>query len=109
EWLVSTRLLSAGILILIYSRMVKKDNIFAIIRNSKDLIQLVLFSIFGMVGVQYLFFKAIEVSSASVATILQFTAPLFVYFYMLLRGEKHLKVQELFLVFTTFFGVLLIV
>ncbi|ALV21473.1 DMT family transporter [Carnobacterium antarcticum] len=109
EWLVSTRLLSAGILILLYSSMVKKDNIFAIIRNSKDLIQLALFSIFGMVGVQYLFFKTIEVSSASVATILQFTAPLFVYFYMLLRGEKHLKVQELFLVFTTFFGVLLIV
>lgn len=109
EWLVSTRLLSAGILILIYSGMVKKDNIFAIIRSSKDLIQLLLFSIFGMVGVQYLFFKTIEVTSASVATILQFTAPLFVYFYMLLRKEKQLKVGELFLVFATFFGVLLIV
>lgn len=109
EWLVSIRLLFSGMLLLIYNGVIKREAIFSILRNRKDFVSLLLFSIFGMVGVQYLFFKAIEGSSASLATILQFTAPIFVYFYLLFKKEKQLNFIELSLVFLTFFGVLLIV
>lgn len=109
EWLVSTRLLTAGCLLLVYSRFIRKDNIFAAWCRWGDFLQLLLFSLVGMTGVQYFFFKAIEVSSASLATILQFTGPIFVYFYMLFSKEKHLNLRELILVMLTFFGVLLIV
>lgn len=109
EWLVSTRLTMSGLLILAYSAMLRKDPIFFIFRNKKHILQLLLFSLVGMVGVQYLFFKAIEVSSASLATILQFTAPIFVYLYTLISREKKLYATEFTLVLATFFGVLLIV
>ena len=85
EWLVSTRLLMAGILILFYSHAVKREGIFVIFRQKRDIIRLLLFAVFGMVACQYLFFKAIEMSSASLAAILQFTAPIFVYLYMLYK------------------------
>ena len=62
-----------------------------------------------MVGVQYLFFKTIEISSASLATILQFTAPIFVYLWLLISKEKKFNLGEFSLVLLTFFGVLLIV
>lgn len=109
EWLVSTRLTMAGLLILTYSSILRKDPIFFIFKNKKHVLQLFLFSLVGMVGVQYLFFKAIEVSSASLATILQFTAPIFVYLYTLINREKKLYATEFALVLATFFGVLLIV
>lgn len=109
EWLVSTRLLMAGILILFYSRAVKREDIFGIFRESGDVIRLLLFAVFGMVSCQYLFFKAIEVSSASLAAILQFTAPIFVYLYMLIKKEKRFNPAEGGLVLATFAGVLLIV
>lgn len=109
EWLVSTRLLLAGGMVLVFSSFIRRDKIFAVFRNHGDLLRLLLFSWMGMAGVQYFFFKAIEVSSASLATILQFTGPIFVYIYMLLTKEKRLDLRELFLVVLTFFGVLLIV
>lgn len=109
EWLVSARLLIAGILVLGYSHFLKRDDIFSPWRVRGDFLQLLLFSLVGMAGVQYFFFKAIEVSSASLATILQFTGPIFVYFYMLFSKEKRLRLRELILVLLTFFGVLLIV
>jgi len=109
EWLVSTRLLMAGILILFYSRAVKREAIFGIFRESGDVIRLLLFAVFGMVSCQYLFFKAIEVSIASLAAILQFTAPIFVYLYMLMKKEKRFNPAEGGLVLATFAGVLLIV
>lgn len=109
EWLVSTRLLMAGILILIYSSAVKREDIFGIFHEKGDAIRLLLFAVFGMVSCQYLFFKAIEVSSASLAAILQFTAPIFVYLYMLIKKEKRFNPAEGGLVLATFAGVLLIV
>ena len=109
EWLVSTRLLMAGILILFYSHAVKREGIFVIFRQKRDIIRLLLFAVFGMVACQYLFFKAIEMSSASLAAILQFTAPIFVYLYMLVKKEKRFNPAEGGLVLATFAGVLLIV
>ncbi|AMB99474.1 hypothetical protein AWM75_05455 [Aerococcus urinaehominis] len=109
EWLVSTRLLFAGLCILLYASFFKKENIFKIFKSGSDIIQLLMFALLGMVGVQYLFFKTIEISGAATATILQFTSPIFIYLYQLLRGEKRIKLIELFLIILTVFGVVLIV
>lgn len=109
EWLVSTRLLAAGILILAYSSIIVKNDIFVIFKTKKDFIQLFLFGIVGMIGCQYLFFKTIETSGAAAATILQFTSPIVVYFYLLINKEKKFNFGELLFVLAAFFGVLLIV
>lgn len=109
EWLVSIRLVFAGILILLYSALIKREKVFDIIKNKADLLQLIAFAVLGMVGVQYLFFKTIETSSASLATILQFTAPIFVYLWLLITREKTFNLGEFSLVLLTFLGVFLIV
>lgn len=109
EWLVGTRLLFSGILILSYSRLVQKENIMLPFTKWKTTRKLLVFSLFGMIGVQYLFYKGIELSNASTATILQFSAPIFVYAYTVIAGEKKATIKEIILVFLTFFGVLLIV
>lgn len=109
EWLVGTRLLFSGILILSYSRLVQKENIMLPFTKWETTRKLLVFSLFGMIGVQYLFYKGIELSNASTATILQFSAPIFVYAYTVIAGEKKATIKEIILVFLTFFGVLLIV
>lgn len=109
EWLVGIRLLFSGILILGYSFFVNKENILLPFYQRKTALKLVIFSLFGMIGVQYFFYKGIELGNASTATILQFAAPIFVYAYTVLAGEKKATLREIVLVLFTFFGVLLIV
>ncbi|WP_086347799.1 DMT family transporter [Enterococcus sp. 9E7_DIV0242] len=108
EALVSMRMLFAGMLILLYTTIVRKEKIFAVFQNKSDTISLLLFGIVGMVGCQFFFFKSIAINGASLATILQFTSPIVIYFYLLLRKENKLNVVEIFLIFLTFFGVMLI-
>lgn len=109
EWLVGIRLLFSGILILGYSFFVNKENILLPFYQRKTALKLIIFSLFGMIGVQYFFYKGIELGNASTATILQFAAPIFVYAYTVLAGEKKATLREIVLVLFTFFGVLLIV
>lgn len=109
EWVVGTRLLGAGIIILLYSTFIKKEKIFSIFKSKKDTGMLLLFALFGMSGCQYLFFLSIEKNGAGLATILQFTSPIFIYLYLVLRKEKKLLLQELFYIILAFVGVFLIV
>ncbi|OTN88549.1 hypothetical protein A5819_001030 [Enterococcus sp. 7E2_DIV0204] len=109
EWVVGTRLLGAGIIILLYSILIKKEKIFSIFKSSKDMSILFLFALIGMSGCQYLFFLSIEKNGAGLATILQFTSPIFIYLYLVLKKEKKMFLQELFYIMLTFLGVFLVV
>lgn len=109
EWVVGTRLLLAGVLILLYAGLVLKQNVFAIFMKAKDLVSLLLFSSIGMVSCQYLFFLSIGTNGAGLATILQFTSPIFIYVYLVLRKEKQVYPRELLYIAFAFVGVFLIV
>ncbi|MDT2758979.1 DMT family transporter [Enterococcus xiangfangensis] len=107
EWLASTRLLAAGGLltgISLFQRSVPRKNF-----SSKDLLSLVLFSLIGMLGVQYTYFKAIQYSGAAIATILQFTGPIFIFIFLVLHKEKRINLRETALLIVTFISVFLIV
>lgn len=81
EFMLAVRLIIAGIFILGLLMSQKKD-IFLIWRSRYFATQLVIFSVLGMVGLQYTFVKSIEVSNAIVATLLQFLAPIFIVIYV---------------------------
>lgn len=107
EWLASVRLLIAGLLLTglsFFQRNVPRKKF-----SSKDLFSLVLFSLIGMLGVQYTYFKAIQYSGAAIATILQFTGPIFIFIFLVLNKEKKIKWLEVLLMLATFVGVFLIV
>lgn len=108
EWLVSTRLLVSGILLFLLTLISKKKE--GLLRiGSKDIISLLLFSIIGMLGVQYTYFKTIQYSGTAVATILQFTGPIFIFLYLVIRKEKRANVVEFLLLLGAFFGIFVIV
>lgn len=109
EWVVGTRLLLAGVVILIYVHCGLKQNIFNIFKSRESIIKLCLFSLIGMIGCQYLFFLSIGTNGAGLATILQFTSPIFIYLYLVLKKEKSVQPKELMYIAFTIIGVLLIV
>ncbi|RLK63498.1 EamA family transporter [Atopobacter sp. AH10] len=109
EWVVSNRLVYAGVLILAYAKLIMGQKICRVFKQKKDASSLLAFALIGMAGVQYLFFKAIESSGAALAAILQFTAPIFIYLYQLLAREKALYWKEFLLILGAVFGVGLMV
>lgn len=108
EWVVSNRLFVSAVLILLYC-LFKGFDLFSILKSWKNIFDLIVLGIVGYIGLQYLFFVTVELAGASLATILQFTAPAFVYLWLLLRGKKRPNVAELSLVVLVFVGVVLIV
>ncbi|GCF94950.1 permease [Enterococcus florum] len=108
EWLVSTRLLISGILLTLLTVVSEKEKLSRLVRSS-DVVSLLLFSIVGMLGVQYTYFKAIQYSGAAIATILQFTGPIFIFLYLVSQKEKSANLAEFFLLILTFSGIFFIV
>jgi drug/metabolite transporter (DMT)-like permease len=106
NWLVVTRLLIAGLGLLFFSRIVGKQNIWIVWKNKNDLLQLVLFGIVGMLGVQYTYFAAIEHGNAATATVLQYLAPVLIALYLCIRVRslpvKHEVIAIIFALCGTF-------
>ncbi|MBO0458067.1 EamA family transporter [Enterococcus hulanensis] len=107
EWLASVRLLTAGVLLTglnLFQRKGPRRKF-----SPSDFFSLLLFSLIGMLGVQYTYFKAIQYSGAAIATILQFTGPIFIFIFLVMNKEKKINFVEVLLMAATFLGVFLIV
>lgn len=95
EWLVVIRLLASGLILLLYALMKDKQEIWAIWKSKHSILSLLLFSIIGMLGVQYTYFAAIKYGNAATATILQYLSPVIVTCYLALRTKKMPNLQEI--------------
>lgn len=109
EWLVVTRLLSSGAILLFFSSIVKKQNIWSIWKNNRDLVALILFGIFGMLGVQYTYFIAIQYGNAASATVLQYLAPVLITCYLCIQTKKFPAKYEVTAVLLALVGTFLLV
>lgn len=109
EWLVVVRLLSSGLLLLLYDALKNRAGSFAIWRSPADRRQLLLFAVFGMLSVQYTYFAAIRYGNAATATILQYLMPVIIVCYFALRCWKLPRTLEIVSVFLAVFGTLLLV
>ena len=87
-WLVSWRLILAGVLLVGIAFMQKNSDAVAIWKKPKDVFQLLVFAILGMVTVQYTYFYSIQLSNAATATVLQYTGPLFVVAFYALKNRR---------------------
>ena len=108
DWLVSTRTLISGILLFMVVIFIEKKSILKPLKNKKDFIGIILFGTAGMYLVQYTYFKTIELSNVSFATILQFTAPFFIFIYESIKNKKVPAVSTVILLFMTVLGVVFI-
>ena len=105
DWLVSTRTLISGILLFLIVIFIEKKSVLKPLKNKRDCAGIILFGTAGMYLVQYTYFKTIELSNVSFATILQFTAPFFIFIY---ESIKNKKVSTVILLFMTILGVVFI-
>lgn len=86
-FILAIRMMIAGIIILTYLAM-KKEDIITLVKTPYWRNQLVIFTILGMIGLQFTFTMAIETSNAVMATLLQFSAPVFVVLYVSFHHKK---------------------
>lgn len=95
DWLITLRLFTASALTLIYRYYRRGNALFDIFRNRRDLIKCVIFGIFGIQACQYTYFRAIYYAGAGIATVLQYLAPVFIIFYLVIFYQKKPRKVEL--------------
>lgn len=107
SFMLTIRLVLAGMLLLGILSL-KKINIFSIWKNKYWLLKLIIFGIFGMLGLQYTFVAAIDASNAVFATLLQFLAPIFIMLYMSFSQKKLPPRYQIIGIFGTLIGLFLL-
>jgi drug/metabolite transporter (DMT)-like permease len=108
-WLVSWRMLLAGSILILFAIFRKNSDAFQIWKSHKDIIQLLAFSIFGMVTVQYTYFYSINLSNAATATVIQYIGPVFVVGFYALKNRKWPSLMEYAALFLALAGTFLLV
>ena len=88
EWLVTMRLITAGLLTVIYAWFRFGNSIFNVFHSVKDTLGLIVFGVFGMALCQYTYFRSIALAGAGIATVLQYLAPSMIIIYLLVRYGK---------------------
>jgi drug/metabolite transporter (DMT)-like permease len=109
EWLVSVRLLISGFLLLCFAQSQRHISVWMIWNDRKDAISILVFSIFGMLAVQYTYFAAIKFSNAATATVLQYMGPVIIASYLAVRRRKAPTLIEGVAILLTLCGTFLIV
>lgn len=87
-WLVVIRMFFSGAIILIFSLLKGDKNVIEIWKNKENIIKILIFSLLGMLGVQYSYFAAIHHGNAATATILQYLSPIIITIYLALYNKK---------------------
>jgi drug/metabolite transporter (DMT)-like permease len=72
-----------------------------------DLIQSLILGMLGVAASNYFYYVAIQKTSVAIAIVLQYTAPVWVLLYVVLRGQQKLTVRKLAAVVTAIAGIAL--
>ena len=104
EWLVTMRLITAGLLTVLYAWFKYGNSIFNVFRSLKDTVGLIIFGVFGMALCQYTYFKSIALAGAGIATVLQYLAPSMIIIYLLARYGKRPSKGEIISVILALVG-----
>jgi drug/metabolite transporter (DMT)-like permease len=101
------RLLLAGLLILAFLK-IKGQKITLPLRQKVWVRQLVIFGVFGMLGVQYAFLASIDESNAVIATLFQFLAPIYIIIFISFRQKTWPPIAQVLGIAVTFIGLFLL-
>ena len=104
EWLLTMRLITAGLLTVLYGGIRQGNAIFNVFRNWRDTLGLVIFGVFGMALCQYTYFRSIVIAGAGIATVLQYLAPSMIIIYLLVRYGKRPSTGEIISVILALVG-----
>ena len=104
------RMLFSGIILLIYGIFLNSFSEFKkLIFDKKNILKLSIYSLFGIMGLQYTFSKTVLLSNAPLATLLQFLSPLIILVYISVENRIKPKLSEVILTIISLLGMFLIV
>lgn len=104
EWLLTMRLITAGLSTVLYGWIRQGNAVFNVFRNWRDTLGLVIFGVFGMALCQYTYFRSIVIAGAGIATVLQYLAPSMIIIYLLMRYGKRPSTGEIISVILALVG-----
>ena len=104
EWLLTMRLITAGLLTVLYGWIRQGNAVFNVFCNWRDTLGLVIFGVFGMALCQYTYFRSIVIAGAGIATVLQYLAPSMIIIYLLVRYGKRPSTGEIISVILALVG-----
>lgn len=108
SWLVPIRLMTAGILLLIYLTITNRAEVIRLCKNRRDFIQTILAGVCGTMMFQLTFFGAVQRSNAGTATVLQYLAPVFIMIFVCCRKKKLPRNLEILSILLAVGGIFLI-
>lgn len=107
-WLVSVRLVVAGLLMLCYYFLTDREQTLAIWKNKRDRRDVIIYGLLGMLPCQYAYFQTIEWSNAGTATVIQYLGPALIVIWVCFRTKRMPTLQEITGVILAVIGVFLI-
>lgn len=87
-WVSPMRLLTASIILFFLSLFVVGKKTFDSLKDKKDILRLINFGIFGLVGAQFTYLMAISYSNAATATVLQCLGVSYLVVYVCIRNLR---------------------
>ena len=109
EWLVVVRMIISGTIILVFSLLKGDKNVIEIWSKKENIIKILIFALFGMLGVQYTYFAAILHGNAATATILQYLSPVIITIYLAFSSKKLPSLKQISCIFMAILGTFLII
>jgi len=104
-WMVTLRLLSAGLLLLTIAFIKSKgQGLFDIWKDKKSVQRLLVVAVFAFAICQTSYFAAIHLANAGIITAIQQTAPVFVLIWVLFLEKRMPKAKEILVLCIVIFG-----
>lgn len=95
EWLVVSRMLLADVIFLAADICLYKESIFCVWADRQDAKEILLFSILGMLAVQYTYFACIKEGNAAAAAVLQYLMPIIIVGYTAITVRRFPQYLEI--------------
>ncbi|TDM07928.1 DMT family transporter [Macrococcus lamae] len=104
---VKFRLIVSGLLLLLLA-LIRKQPVTAPFKNKWTALQMLVYSVFGMLAVQYTYMASIQTGNAAVATLLQYLSPVVILIFYVISRKKPFRLQDLTIVAISMFGTFLL-
>lgn len=109
DWYVTARLLISGVFLLsLYKIRRPKQSIFIVFRNPRTIVSLFIYSLIGMLFVQYAYMSSIATGNVAVATLLQYIAPVYIIIWFVIRGLDVFRPFDILAIAMTLIGTFLL-
>ncbi|MCD7854597.1 MAG: DMT family transporter [Clostridiales bacterium] len=107
-WLTAYRMAFAGFVLTLVLFCKNKTKVFSIFKNKRDMKDFFVFAFIGLLMCQLTYLLAIKYSNSGTATVIQYTSPALIIFWVCLRTPRLPKAKEVIAVIFALIGTFLI-